>query len=158
MDPMRELLMRLNITGFDVGSYIDNNKDNTTKLPNIGIAFSGGGYRAMLNGAGALSAWDSRTPGSTGAGQLGGLLQSATYVAGLSGGGWLVGTIYVPRGVFNVSANQSVADQSEYLAVVTKRLELFQAPNLVLNTRYGDTNVPVPDGLGPNSGRAHLAQ
>lgn len=91
MQPMRELLSRLNITGFDANSYIDN---NTTKLPNIAIAFSGGGYRALLNGAGALAAFDSRTPNSTGAGQLGGLLQSATYVAGLSGGGWLVGSIW----------------------------------------------------------------
>jgi hypothetical protein len=70
----------------------------------------------------------------------------------------LVGTIYLPRGTFEVSANQSVADQSEYTAVVTKRLELFQAPNLVLNTRYGDTNVPVPDGLGPNSNKFRIVQ
>ncbi|WP_375459034.1 pilus assembly protein TadG-related protein [uncultured Enterovirga sp.] len=63
----------------------------------------------------------------------------------------LVGTIYMPRGIFNVSANQSVADQSEYTAIVSKRMELFQAPNLVLNTRYGDTDVPVPEGIGPNS-------
>ena len=70
----------------------------------------------------------------------------------------LVGTIYIPRGVFSVSANQTVADLSEYTAIVTKRMELFQAPNLVLNTRYTDTNVPVPDGLGPNSGKARLVQ
>lgn len=63
-------------------------------LPNIGIAVSGGGYRAMLNGAGAISAFDSRSPGSTDKGNLGGLLQSATYLSGLSGGGWLVGSIF----------------------------------------------------------------
>lgn len=48
----------------------------------------------MLNGAGAVSAWDDRSPGSTDNGGLGGLLQSATYISGLSGGGWLVGSIY----------------------------------------------------------------
>lgn len=48
----------------------------------------------MLNGAGALAAWDSRSDGSQTAGNLGGLLQSATYLSGLSGGGWLVGSIY----------------------------------------------------------------
>ncbi|NNM74454.1 hypothetical protein HJG44_19020 [Enterovirga sp. DB1703] len=62
----------------------------------------------------------------------------------------LVGTIYIPKGIFSISANQSVADQSEYTAIVTKRLELLQGPNLVLNTRYGDTDVPVPEGIGPN--------
>jgi hypothetical protein len=70
----------------------------------------------------------------------------------------LVGTIYFPRGIFSVSANQSIADKSEYTAVVTRRLELFQAPNLVLNARYNATDVPVPDGLGPNSGVIRLVE
>lgn len=48
----------------------------------------------MLNGAGAIAAFDSRSDGSTDKGNLGGLLQSATYLAGLSGGGWLVGSLY----------------------------------------------------------------
>ena len=109
MQPMRELLTRLNITGFDAGKYIDDHKDNSSSLPNIGLAFSGGGYRAMLDGAGALSAFDSRTPGSTGAGQIGGLLQSATYIAGLSGGGWLVGTIYAN----NFTSVQNIIDHNE---------------------------------------------
>lgn len=56
---------------------------------------SGGGYRAMLNGAGVLAAFDSRTDNSTNTGHVGGLLQSATYLAGLSGGSWLVGSIYM---------------------------------------------------------------
>lgn len=93
MDPLREFLARMNITGFDARSYIDRHRDNATALPNIGIAASGGGYRAMLNAGGALAAFDSRTPNSTNTGQLGGLLQSATYLAGLSGGGWLVGSL-----------------------------------------------------------------
>ena len=42
-----------------------------------------------------MQAFDSREINSTGAGHLGGLLQSSTYVAGLSGGGWLVGSIFV---------------------------------------------------------------
>ena len=42
-----------------------------------------------------MQAFDSREINSTNAGHLGGLLQSSTYVAGLSGGGWLVGSIFV---------------------------------------------------------------
>lgn len=94
VQPMRELITRLNISGFDAGSYIDQHANNKSALPNIGIAVSGGGWRALLNGAGAIKAFDSRTTNSTAAGQLGGLLQSATYLAGLSGGSWLVGSIY----------------------------------------------------------------
>jgi Flp pilus assembly protein TadG len=70
----------------------------------------------------------------------------------------LVGTIYLPRGVFSVSANQPVADKSEYAAIITKRMELSKAPNLVLNDRYADTDVPVPEGIGPNSGETRLTR
>lgn len=65
---------------------------NSSNVPKIGIGCSGGGYRAMLSGAGMLAAMDNRTDGAIEHG-LGGLLQSATYLAGLSGGNWLVGTL-----------------------------------------------------------------
>jgi lysophospholipase len=77
------------MTNFDVDSFI------SSYSPTIALAFSGGGYRAMLSGAGAVKAMDIRTPGTTGAGQVGGLLQSATYMAGLSGGSWLLESIIV---------------------------------------------------------------
>ncbi|KAF1982132.1 lysophospholipase Plb1 [Aulographum hederae CBS 113979] len=105
---MRDLLGRLNITGFDVNSYMDRVSNNASALPNIAIAASGGGYRALMNGAGAVAAFDSRTSGSNGPGQIGGLLQSATYLAGLSGGGWLVGSLYVN----NFTSVQSIIDAS----------------------------------------------
>ncbi|KAK1141307.1 Lysophospholipase 1 [Aspergillus melleus] len=95
VSPLKDLLGRLNLTNFDASAYIDRVSKNTSNLPNIGIAVSGGGYRAMLNGAGALKAFDSRTTNSTASRQLGGLLQSATYLSGLSGGGWLVGSVYI---------------------------------------------------------------
>ncbi|KAM0249311.1 hypothetical protein ACHAP5_002963 [Fusarium lateritium] len=91
--PMRTLLKRLAIPGFDSEEYLKNAETDVTAVPNIGIAISGGGYRAMLCGAGALAAWDIRSDGSDTDGNLGGLLQSATYLAGLSGGGWLVGSL-----------------------------------------------------------------
>ncbi|KAI9762580.1 MAG: Lysophospholipase 1 [Geoglossum simile] len=90
-DPMRSLLKRLNITGFN----ISNLAQNGSELPNIAIAFSGGGWRALMNGAGALQAFDSRTGNSTSVGQLGGLLEATTYLVGLSGGSWLVGSVAV---------------------------------------------------------------
>lgn len=61
IDPMKTLLARLNITGLDTDTYIDNHSGNATNLPNIGIAASGGGYRALMNGAGAIAAFDSRS-------------------------------------------------------------------------------------------------
>ncbi|KID95765.1 Lysophospholipase, catalytic domain protein, partial [Metarhizium majus ARSEF 297] len=92
---IRDFLQRNAIPGFDSEEYLSGATANSTALPNIGIAVSGGGYRAMLNGAGSVAAFDSRSPGSTSKGNIGGLLQSATYISGLSGGGWLVGS---PKG------------------------------------------------------------
>ncbi|ODV67193.1 phospholipase B [Hyphopichia burtonii NRRL Y-1933] len=74
---------------FNATDFI-NNKAN--RSIHVGLSFSGGGYRAMLAGAGALSALDNRTKGASKSG-LGGLLQASTYLTGLSGGNWLTGTI-----------------------------------------------------------------
>lgn len=83
-------LKQANLTGFDPSSFVTSNNRSIK----IGLAFSGGGYRAMLCGAGQLSALDSRTNHTSGeASGLSGLLQASTYLAGLSGGNWLVGTI-----------------------------------------------------------------
>ena len=61
----------------------------------------------------------------------------------------LLGTIYLPQGRFTVDAEQSVAEESAYTALVVKRLELSAGPRLVLNTDYDETDVPVPVGVGP---------
>jgi lysophospholipase len=92
---MRDFLGRMNISGFDAKKYITNHANDIAALPNYGIAFSGGGWRALMNGAGVLAAFDNRTANSTQPGHLGGLLQGATYVSGLSGGSWLVGSVFV---------------------------------------------------------------
>lgn len=108
LQSMRTLFQQLNITGLDTNNYFDTHMSNTSLLPNVGIAVSGGGYRAMLNGAGALSAFDNRTRhNSTQAGALSGLLQSATYLSGLSGGSWLVGSLYTN----NFTSIQQILDQ-----------------------------------------------
>ncbi|CAK9440012.1 uncharacterized protein LODBEIA_P41120 [Lodderomyces beijingensis] len=75
-----------NLKNFSVDSFLNNAN------PTIGLAFSGGGYRAQLTGAGQYAALDSRNQVTKGKG-LGGILQSASYIAGLSGGAWLVGSV-----------------------------------------------------------------
>ncbi|GJJ05836.1 hypothetical protein Clacol_000023 [Clathrus columnatus] len=65
------------------------NRDLSSHIPRIGIATSGGGYRAALFGAGVLSSIDARNKTAVKLGTAG-LLQSATYIAGLSGGSWLL--------------------------------------------------------------------
>ncbi|RFU81470.1 lysophospholipase [Trichoderma arundinaceum] len=92
---LKDVLSRANISDIDTDRYIDNLTDVGTGLPRVAIAISGGGYRALMNGAGALAAFDNRSTNATEIGHLGGLLQSATYLSGLSGGSWLVGSLYV---------------------------------------------------------------
>lgn len=56
--------------------------------PTIAIAISGGGLRSMLTGAGVLSAYDIASPEAED--ELGGILQTSSYIAGISGGLWIV--------------------------------------------------------------------
>jgi len=60
----------------------------------------------------------------------------------------LVGTIYLPDDKLVVDGETPVADQSEYTVIVAKAFELNNGPNLVLQTDYASSNVPVPDGVG----------
>jgi Flp pilus assembly protein TadG len=70
----------------------------------------------------------------------------------------LVGTIYLPHGHLIINASNDVADESAYTAIVVRKLHLDSAPNLVLNTDYDETTVPVPDGLGPGKGELRLVR
>ena len=62
----------------------------------------------------------------------------------------LLGTIYLPRGKLKIDAKANVADLSAYTVIVARQMEIKEA-NLVVNSDYGGTDVPVPDGVGPNS-------
>lgn len=57
---MREFLGRMNIDGFDANGYIRDNAKNASALPNIAIAVSGGGYRALMNGGELILNQDSK--------------------------------------------------------------------------------------------------
>lgn len=59
----------------------------------------------------------------------------------------LTGTIYLPRGHLLINPAAIVADKSAYTAIIARRLALRAGPELVLNTNYSGTNVPVPTGI-----------
>ena len=62
----------------------------------------------------------------------------------------LLGTIYLPNGHFIVNAAGKVADKSAFTVVVARSVEVGESAQVYLNSNYGDTNVPVPVGLGPS--------
>lgn len=61
----------------------------------------------------------------------------------------LLGTIYLPRGMFYVGTHSPVANESAYTVVVARSIRMDAGPTLVLNSNYGGTDIPVPDGVGP---------
>jgi Flp pilus assembly protein TadG len=63
----------------------------------------------------------------------------------------LTGTIYLPHAVLLVDPVAKVGEKSAYTAIIVDRLAVENGPNLVLNSDYGATSVPVPDGLASTS-------
>lgn len=81
-----EYLERLGLEDFDVAHYVSTlYLSNYANVPTLGLAVSGGGWASAFTGTGALRALDARLDAAT-TQRTGGLLQSLTYMAGLSGG------------------------------------------------------------------------
>ncbi|KAH7326495.1 lysophosphoplipase A [Stachybotrys elegans] len=84
LNSMETYLNNANITGLDVGEYVQ--RLNTSTVPVVGLAISGGGTQSGIGGLGIWQAFDGRHPASVRAG-TGGLGQILYYLTGLSGGG-----------------------------------------------------------------------
>lgn len=105
-----------------------------TSSPTIALAISGGGLRSMLVGAGVLSAYDEETPGAES--QMGGVLQCTSYIAGISGGLWIV-----MNNLLNDGQLMSHAMDELFMDLQSPILEGI--PNMELNgLRHGLDNEP----------------
>jgi Flp pilus assembly protein TadG len=69
----------------------------------------------------------------------------------------LLGTIYMPKGEIIIDALKPIADKSAYTVLVVKQLHLYSGPNLILNTDYSASEVPVPQGVGPYGSQIFLS-
>jgi hypothetical protein len=68
----------------------------------------------------------------------------------------LLGTIYMPQGRLIVDATKPIADRSAYTVMVVQQIDLYDGPNLILNTDYSASDVPVPQSVGPYGGKVSL--
>lgn len=62
----------------------------------------------------------------------------------------LLGTIYLPNGRFVLNAPGNIAESSAFTVVVVRALEVAKKTKMFLNSNYGATDVPVPDGIIPS--------
>jgi Flp pilus assembly protein TadG len=69
-----------------------------------------------------------------------------------------LGTFYLPAGRLIIDASKPVAAQSAYTVIVSRQLVLMNGNNLVLNSDYSSTDVPVPEGVGNVTQKVRLAQ
>ncbi len=83
--PIAEASLRAWLTGIGLNT---NDYNANIILPRIALATSGGGFRALLTGAGVIQAFDGRE--QTTRTLFSGLLQGITYQTGTSGGAWLL--------------------------------------------------------------------
>ena len=63
----------------------------------------------------------------------------------------LVGTIYIPRNRLLVDGDKPIASESAYTVIIAREFVLAEGPEIVLNTDYALSDVPVPAGVGNNS-------
>ena len=70
----------------------------------------------------------------------------------------LLGTIYMPNGQLYIDAKKPIADRSAYTVIVARTVELYDGPDLVLNSDYSASNVPVPKGVGPTGSTISLVK
>jgi Flp pilus assembly protein TadG len=150
----------LKVTGsatvtFNPGTYVI--KDGPLNITSTATA-TGTNVGFYLTGTNALINFtSSATVNLSGAesGPMAGLLffadraepDGSTHVINATNVQNLTGTIYLPTGDLRVDPNATVANNSAYTAIIAKRIRVIQGSNLVMNTNYGATNVPVPDGV-----------
>jgi hypothetical protein len=62
----------------------------------------------------------------------------------------LLGTIYLPNATLLVRAKNKVAEASAYTVIVAKNIDIGNEADMVINSDYASTAVPLPEGLAPS--------
>lgn len=97
----------LSSANYSANGTVYANASSSATEPIIALAFSGGGVRALLSGAGQLAALSPANPEARAAGTAFG--PAVAYVAGLSGGGWLTASAAVWAGSAQTLSNDSTS-------------------------------------------------
>ncbi|EFP83164.2 uncharacterized protein PGTG_09117 [Puccinia graminis f. sp. tritici CRL 75-36-700-3] len=91
----QKYLENVKLENFNIDDFLKSAKQSggvaALTLPNIGLALSGGGMRALCFSGSILDSFDSRNQKANEA-KVGGILQLANYAVGVSGASWLLGS------------------------------------------------------------------
>ena len=150
---------------FKEGTYVI--KDGELKSSLRGIS-AGKGVTFVFVGEGSRFAFDNTTRISFSAPETGpyaGILfyqdpatvNTTTFEISSEKAGKLLGTIYLPNGIFKVHASNPIGKESAYTVIVARKLDIGKEAELFINADYASTSVPVPEGVGPmGQGNARL--
>ncbi len=129
--------------------------DNATlRGENVGFYFTGGSSNLKFDKDSTINLTAPKT------GEMAGLLLfedpavdlGHQFIISSNNARNLLGTIYLRHAELTVNASSTVADISAYTVIIVRRLKMYGGPNLVLNTGYSQTDIPVPTGAGPTGG------
>ncbi|ODN92068.1 phospholipase B [Cryptococcus wingfieldii CBS 7118] len=116
--------------------------ENPPRIPNIGVALSGGGYRAMLVGLGGVMGLMNQSQEASESG-TGGWLEAVTYWSGLSGGSWATGSFMANGGPLPSSLIDSLWDLSSNLIYPSENKVSFYSELYTEVTAKQDEHFPV---------------
>ena len=61
------------------------------------------------------------------------------------------GTVYLPKGRLWIDKASRVGQLSDWTAIVAKQVTIGDGPNLVINSDYANSDIPVPEGIAATS-------
>ena len=67
------------------------------------------------------------------------------------------GAIYLPKGTLEIDKASRVGQKSSWTAIIAKRILVGNGPNIVINSDYANSTIPVPEGIAGGS-EARLTQ
>jgi Flp pilus assembly protein TadG len=70
--------------------------------------------------------------------------------------GKLTGTVYVPTATLQIQGSIKAIQASDWTVIDAQSLQLTGSPEVMINSNYSGSSVPVPAGVGNNIGRTGL--
>jgi len=68
------------------------------------------------------------------------------------------GTVYLPNGKLVVDKASRIGQLSNWTAIIARRIEVRNGPELVINSDYAQSDIPVPEGISPNGTEVRLSR